>query len=400
MPLGTTTSSSTTEAQMSKHHEELDAQILAICAPAEEPAWQDRAEGFVAIKSASDLTPPQDTNAEKVAHSVATCIAEKRYIRDQATQLGLTKVAEDMTHHIEYLYTRMGRQELPPAHSGQGKIAHALERSATLLRQINQEVANPTLDVFATHDTKTAGEVKDYLPQNKLATDLKRLSSTKMAASLSPAMRQVIHRVKQANEAGMTLGEYAQAEQQANAQMALNELQHTKAVAAQAQQQTMELQQQNMQLQQQTQQLSQENASLSQQQQELQASAMQTAEMQADAEARAAEQANAKLRMKVRIQQMRQTLADLAGMDPAMEEAGPVQVTPPAIEPPPPAGQEGMEGEVPPTSEESVQQQQEAANAQQEAEIQTQQAQVKKQEDVMEHQAAAQQQAQQPQGTL
>ena len=178
--------------------------------------------------------------------------------------------------------------------------------------------------------------------------------------------------VKLAAEAGMSVEDYVGAEQQANQEMEQNELGHVRQVAEQATQQAQALSERAMQAEQQLQGVQQE-LQMSQQQGQM---AMQQA---SDSEANAAEQTNAKLRMKMKIDQMRQTLADLAAVNPQMDEApGPEAGMPQPGAPPGPVQQQAdaaQQAAQQPQTAEQAKQTQQAQTAQNKAQEQTQQAQ-------------------------
>ena len=192
--------------------------------------------------------------------------------------------------------------------------------------------------------------------------------------------RPAVGAPKVAADPGMSVEDYVGAEQQANQEMEQNELGHVRQVAEQATQQAQALSERAMQAEQQLQGVQQQ---LQQSQQQGQM-AMQQA---SDSEANAAEQANAKLRMKMKIDQMRQTLADLAAVNPQMDEApGPEAGMPQPGAPPGPVLQQAdaaQQAAQQPQTAEQAKQMQQAQTAQNKAQEQTAQAQQAQQQGQM-----------------
>ena len=225
----------------------------------------------------------------------------------------------------------------------------------------------------------SAGIAAGYKAHKEREKEIKAGKRKKSSLAVAKVM-------KLAAEAGMSVEEYLGAEQQAQQAMEANELEHTKSIAENAVAENQQLAERAMMAEQQLAGLQQQNA-MSQQQAQM---AMQQA---ADSEANAAEQANAKLRMKMKIDQMRQSLADIAAVNPQMDEVGPEPGMPQPGAPASPLQQQlqaEQQGAAPPMTAASAQEQQQAQQAQDEAAQQTAQAQQKQQED-----AARMEQAQQ-----
>jgi hypothetical protein len=223
-----------------------------------------------------------------------------------------------------------------------------------------------------------------------LAKSKERATAAKKKTAMSAKVRRGVHLIKKAQEAGMSVGDYVTAERAAKETQSTNELEHTRAVAQQAQQQAAEALQRASAAEQQL-------AMTSQQMQQLGMQAQQAQQMAADSEANAAEQQNAKLRMKMRIDQMRQALADIAAQNPAVDDVPPQPGMPPGPQPPADAQQAAMQQQAAqgqdagqqPVSAGAAKEQQQAAQAQAEAQKQTAQAQQKTQQDAAKAQVPA-----------
>lgn len=175
--------------------------------------------------------------------------------------------------------------------------------------------------------------------------------------------------------------QYVEREQQLGAQQAQAEAAHAKTVAMQATQAAQQAQAEARAAQEQLQSAQQQVEQLSQQAaQESQQSLMAT-QQAAEAEARAADHSIAKMQLGMRVNQLRQELANHVMQDPVAESAATVSDLAAQGMPATPMQQQQAEqqaqaqanGEAPPSAE-TQEQTQEAQNAQQEAQEQTQQA--------------------------
>jgi bacterioferritin (cytochrome b1) len=179
---------------------------------------------------------------------------------------------------------------------------------------------------------------------------------------------------------------YMQREQMLNTQAAMAETAHARAIAAQATQAAQQAQSEAQAAQQQTQELQ----STLEQQQQAQAQAAQQAQQAsqqaAEAEARAAEHSISKMQLGMRMNQLRQELANLVMQDPVSETAATVNDLAAQGQPATPDQQAQAEAQAqqqaqPPMSADAQQQAQEAQNAEQEAAMQAQQAQEAQQQE-------------------
>jgi bacterioferritin (cytochrome b1) len=182
-----------------------------------------------------------------------------------------------------------------------------------------------------------------------------------------------------------TAESYMQREQELDSHAAVAEAAHAKTIAMQATQAAQQAQAEAQAAQQQAQEL---QANLEQQTaaaQQASAQAMQSQQQAAEAEARAAEHSISKMQLGMRMNQLRQELANLVMQDPVSESAATVSDLAAQGQPATPmqqaqAEQAAMMGEQP-QSAESQQQSQEAQNAQQHADEQAAEAEQSAQKD-------------------
>lgn len=372
---------------MSKNSDHLDSFIQE--SAAFEPSWADRAAGFVAMKKAASL---QTINRTKLSSSAEAClghvISMKLAMEQQATLAGFSKIAESAGRHTQYLLRHVPEDWSFVPHDGtklatlQSQIVLGMEH---LRDSLGDHPVGHTVQAFLHEDTDFANKLAATETSPQPVSRLQALKTASEASAGSTAVHgRLVRAIKLASEAGVSLEHYLEAENQSKEMQAQNELQHTRQGAQQ-------LAAENEQL---TQRASQAEEALAAAEQ---AAAMATEQQQlamqqaADSESAAAEQANAKLRMKMKIDQMRQAMADLAAINPQMDETGPEPGMPQPEAPGGPMSPElGAEGEeVPPTDAESVKQRNEAAQAQNEAQEQTQQAEAAKQNDAAKIEAAS-----------
>ena len=207
------------------------------------------------------------------------------------------------------------------------------------------------------------------------------------------AVEDFVNRSKRANmivpaPGADTPEAYMMREQQLIAQQAQGEAAHQKAISAQASQAAQQAQAEAQAAQQQLQEMQQQLQDAQQQAEQAQQQQSQSAQQAAEAEARAADHSIQKMQLGMRVNQLRQSLANLVMQDPVSENSGTVSDLAATGQPATPQQQQEAEAQqqqasAAPASADTQQQAVEAQNAQQEAEIQTQQAQQAQQMDQM-----------------
>ena len=181
---------------------------------------------------------------------------------------------------------------------------------------------------------------------------------------------------------------YVMREQQLIAQQAQGEAAHQKAISAQASQAAQQAQAEAQAAQQQLQEMQQQLQDAQQQAEQAQQQQSQSAQQAAEAEARAADHSIQKMQLGMRVNQLRQSLANLVMQDPVSENSGTVSDLAATGQPATPQQQQEAEAQqqqasAAPASADTQQQAVEAQSAQQEAEVQAQQAQQAQQMDQM-----------------
>jgi bacterioferritin (cytochrome b1) len=173
---------------------------------------------------------------------------------------------------------------------------------------------------------------------------------------------------------------YVMREQQLIAQQAQGEAAHQKAISAQASQAAQQAQSEAQAAQQQLQEMQQQLQEAQQQAEQASQQQTQSAQQAAEAEARAADHSIQKMQLGMRVNQLRQSLANLVMQDPVSENSGTVSDLAATGQPATPQQQQEAEAQqqqaqAAPPSAGTQQQEAEAQNAQQDAQVQEQQAQ-------------------------
>ena len=172
---------------------------------------------------------------------------------------------------------------------------------------------------------------------------------------------------------------YVMREQQLIAQQAQGEAAHQKAISAQASQAAQQAQAEAQAAQQQLQEMQQQLQEAQQQAEQASQQQTQSAQQAAEAEARAADHSIQKMQLGMRVNQLRQSLANLVMQDPVSENSGTVSDLAATGQPATPQQQQEAEAQQQqaqqaPPSADTQQQQTEAQNAEQNAQVQEQQA--------------------------
>ena len=199
------------------------------------------------------------------------------------------------------------------------------------------------------------------------------------------AVEDFINRSKRANMIVPSPGAdnpeaYVMREQQLIAQQAQGEAAHQKAISAQASQAAQQAQSEAQAAQQQLQEVQQQLQEAQQQAEQASQQQTQSAQQAAEAEARAADHSIQKMQLGMRVNQLRQSLANLVMQDPVSENSGTVSDLAATGQPATPQQQQEAEAQqqqaqAAPPSAGTQQQEAEAQNAQQDAQVQEQQAQ-------------------------
>ena len=199
------------------------------------------------------------------------------------------------------------------------------------------------------------------------------------------AVEDFINRSKRANMIVPSPGAdnpeaYVMREQQLIAQQAQGEAAHQKAISAQASQAAQQAQSEAQAAQQQLQEMQQQLQEAQQQAEQASQQQTQSAQQAAEAEARAADHSIQKMQLGMRVNQLRQSLANLVMQDPVSENSGTVSDLAATGQPATPQQQQEAEAQqqqaqAAPPSAGTQQQEAEAQNAQQDAQVQEQQAQ-------------------------
>lgn len=186
---------------------------------------------------------------------------------------------------------------------------------------------------------------------------------------------------------------YVMREQQLIAQQAQGEAAHQKAISAQASQAAQQAQSEAQAAQQQLQEVQQQLQEAQQQAEQASQQQTQSAQQAAEAEARAADHSIQKMQLGMRVNQLRQSLANLVMQDPVSENSGTVSDLAATGQPATPQQQQEAEAQQQqaqqaPPSADTQQQQMEAQNAEQDAQVQEQQAQQAQAQDQAKQSAA------------
>jgi len=190
---------------------------------------------------------------------------------------------------------------------------------------------------------------------------------------------------------------YVEREQRMSAQQAMAEASHAKTVSMQSAQAAQKAQAEAQAAQQQLQEMQAQLEQAQMQMQQGSQQALQSQQMAAEAEARAANHSISKMQLGMRMNQMRQELANFVMQDPVSENAATVSDLAAQGQPATPQQQADAEmqaamGAAGPPSAEAQEEGQEAQNAQQHAQVQAEQAQQAQAADQQKKQASATQQ--------
>lgn len=289
-------------------------------------------------------------------------------------------------------------QHMGYAGSGEKK---AMDRDAVVKEKSKALITNATANLRKMMDTLPKADqarnetnllTPEMLRTQKAVFDVKTTAPVTKKASLGSLVSKLADDIMVPPPGADTPESYVAREQQLAAQQAMAEASHAKTVSMQsaqaAQQAQAEAQAAQQQLQEAQQQLQQSQAESQQSGQQ----ALQATQQAAEAESRATEHSVAKMQLGMRVNQMRQELANLVMQDPVSEHAATVSDLAAQGQPATPQQQQEAEmaqqqavdpatGQPVQPSAGTQQEEAEAQNAQQDAEVQGQQAQQAEQAD-------------------
>jgi hypothetical protein len=402
-------------------YEKLDDFIFDLARPTKEIPIGPASVGLLTLKKLAEELPETtgSSEGEFAAPLEQVCGAMQQLVSYKLTKqaaymvlrphLDELRCAEyDEKSHAEFLLRRLNALkpegfEIPPCVPVEGtrdkreayqRLIAMEQQALIMLRQLCQLVgeANPTchtLKCFAADDQKHLDrlwvELPKEAPTSKLAARLPKIAalgvhqvptrSHEFDDDTRKEQRKTAQPVVVPDPAADSPEDYVTREKQLGLEQAARELAHTKMQLTQVSTAAQQAMAEGQQAQEQLAQAQEEAAVATQQAQETQAQAI-------EAEGRAAEHATQKMQLGMRVQQMRQALAEIATQDPVSETGASVDdlaaqgapTTPDQMEEQALAEEEAAAAEAPPAKAKDVKEVEEAGRAQDEAAKQTAQA--------------------------